>query len=663
MAKQGINPIEQHVEKIVAGVAALFLVFVVNAYVVSTPVTVRIGNQVVSPSELDRELRRAAEETAARYRQARFEPPPPMQDASASALEDIRKATAELEKVPTTMVSPVRWWPELATPVEIGPAPASKHGLAKVGAPVITGVFSGVTYAGLVSQPEILGAVKGTGGSAPNPLTLLTTPVTTPSATPPAATTNQDVVWAFLRLNFDMQEQYDIFRQDNYTREEANLSLQSIMEVQAQRQRVYPDGSTGPWEDIQPYKTVQVVYPQTVTVNADGSLAKADEEPIRALFAAVIQAQERILYPLPQIIGGDPFTPYGIPTPLAESASPPGTATPPLRPTPVRQTASRTPRASRGGSDRPSRGGFESDTSRGGAERTTRRTGSGGASSLDKDALIQANQAIMEARRAYEAGRYAEALQLLERARNVPALQNQVNQLYAKITADYAKWKEKEAKDLADKASEEARNAEIWVFDMQAPAGKTYRYRARLVLFNIFAHPDSDRLSELKNPQDGAKVALVGEWSAPSDPITLANSRHFFFVSSQPDRETATVDVFRFQQGRWYKDTVRNLAVGDMIGESKTLAGGQVTVDYCTGYVVVDIGTDPAAVIGSDNKGAKIGVRRSSSPVLVSMDAEGEIEQRWAAVDRVDPLAKELDIKIKSAGETPVPTAIGGVTY
>ena len=650
MAKQGINPIEQHVEKIVAGVAALFLVFIVYSYVVSTPVTVRVGNQVVSPSELDRELRRAAEDTATRYRQARFDPPPPTQDASASALEDIRRATADLEKVPPTMASPVCWWPELAKPDEIGPDAGSKHGLAKVGAPVITGVFSGVTYAALVSQPEILGTSK----SAGNP------------ALPPA-TTNQDVVWAFLRLNFDMQEQYDIFRQDNYTREEANLSLQCIMEVQAQRQRVYPDGSTGPWEDIQPYKTVQVVYPQTVTVNEDGSLARGDEEPMRILFDAVTQAQQRILYPLPQIIGGDPFTPYGIPTLLAESAATPGTATPTVRPAPVRQPPSRAPRSARGGSERPSSGGFESDASRGGREvggreRTTRRTGFGGAGSVDKEALVQANQALMEARRAYEAGRYAEALQLLERARNVPALQRQVSELDVKITADYTKWKEKEAKDLADKASEEARNAELWVYDMQAPAGKTCRYRARLVLFNVFAHPNSERLLALKNPQDGGKVALVGEWSAPSEPITLANSRHFFFVSSQPDKETATVDVFRFQQGRWYKDTIRNLAVGDAIGELKPLAGGQVTVDYRTGYVVVDIGTDPAAVVGSDNKGAKISIRRTSSPVLVSMDADGVIEQRWAAVDRADPLSKELDIKFKWAGEAPAPT-VGGLAY
>jgi hypothetical protein len=655
MAKQGINPIEQHVEKIVAGASALLLVFVVYTYVVSTPVTVRVGNQLITPSELDRTLAAAADQVANIYRRATFTPPPPTQDTSASALEVIRAASADLAKIPPEMASPVRWWPEIPKPdKDLGPG-RSKHGLAKVGAPVITGVFSGVTYAGLVSEPVALLSTSTGGSSTLNPASA-------------SATTNQDVVWAFLRLNFDMQQQYDMFRQDNYTREQANLSLQLVMDVQAQRQRVYPDGSTGPWEDIKPYKTVQVTYPQAVTVNADGSLSRSDVQSMQALFDALIQAQQRILYPLPQILGGDPFTPYGIPSPLADSTPVPGTLTPPVRPAPLRQPAARSPRSTRGGTDRRSSGGFESDASRGGGREFGGRerfgrpgSTAGGLPSVDKQALMQANQAIMDARKAYEAGRYAEALQLLDRARGVQVVQRQVIELDAKINAAYAKWKEEEAKALADKASQEARNAEIWVYDMQAPPGRACRYRARLVLFNVFAHPDSDRREDLNNPQDGAQVALVGDWSAPSDPITLADSRHFFLINSQPDKETATVDVFRFQQGRWFKDTIRGLAVGDAIGESKAVstAGGPVNVDYRTGYVVVDIGTDSGAVVGSDNKGAKITVRRTTSPFLVCMDADGAIEQRWAAADRVDPLSKELDLKFRTATESPAPTVSG----
>ncbi len=645
MAKQGINPIEQHVEKIVVGISALLLVFVVYTYVVSTPVTVRVGNKVISPSELDRALADAADQVIIIYKRAQFTPPASAQDAPTSPLEDIRRATADLDKTVPPMASPIRWWPEIPKPPDgIGGDLGKKHGLAKVSAPRITGVFSGVTYAGLVAQPVLLPNPTGNISPAPNP------------ASPPA-TNNQDVVWAFLRLSFDMQQQYDVFRQDNYTREQANLSLQTIMDVEVQRQQVYPDGSTGPWEDVKPYKTVQVAYPPTVTVSEDGSLARGDDQMMRTLFSGVVQAQQSILYPLPQILGGDPFTPYGIPTPLAESSAAPGTGTPGVKPAPVRPPVVRPPRSSSrgGGGDRPSSGGFESDSSRGGRESGGRESGgrerpsrSGGAGAPDKQALIQANQAIMEARRAYEAGRYAEALSLLDRARNVQAVQPQVQQLEAKINADYAKWKEKEAKDLASKASEEARNAEIWVFDMQVPPAKTCRYRARLVLFNVFAHPDSDRLTELKNPQDGTKVALVGEWSATSDPVTMADSRHFFFTSGQPENQTATVEVFRFQQGRWFKDTIRNLTVGDAIGDLKQVntPGGRLDVDYRTGCMVVDIGTDLAATVGSDNKGAKISVRRTPSPALVSMDADGVIEQRWAAVDRTDPLSKELDAKV-----------------
>ena len=236
-------------------------------------------------------------------------------------------------------------------------------------------------------------------------------------------------------------------------------------------------------------------------------------------------------------------------------------------------------------------------------------------------------------------------------------MQRQALELLQKVNADYIKWQESEEKLAAEKASHEARNAEIWVYDMQAPAGKIYRYRARVLLLNVYAHPDSDRINELKNPQDGAQVALVGAWSAPSAPITLADSRHFFFTGGAADKELASIDVFRFQQGRWFKDIQRNVGIGDAIGDIKpvNVGGSRIDVDYRTNYVVVDIGTDQAATVGSD-KGSKVGIKRQQSPVLVSMDADGTIQPRWAAIDRLCPMYKELEAKVKAAADAPLPS-------
>jgi hypothetical protein len=179
-----------------------------------------------------------------------------------------------------------------------------------------------------------------------------------------------------------------------------------------------------------------------------------------------------------------------------------------------------------------------------------------------------------------------------------------------------------------------------------------------VLLLNVYAHPDSDRINELKSPQDGSQVALVGAWSAPSAPITLADSRYFFFTGGAADKEMASIDVFRFQQGRWFKDIQRNVGIGDTIGDVKpvNVGGSRIDVDYRTNFVVVDIGTDQSATVGSD-KGSKVGIKRQQSSILVSMDADGTIQSRWAAIDRLCPLYKELEAKVKVAVETPLPLA------
>jgi hypothetical protein len=654
MAKQGINPLEQHVEKIVVGLAALLFALVVFNYVISTPVRVNVSNRMISPGELDRSLGEVAQQVADVYKRAVWVPPAVEKPDTAGPLDDMKRIQEQMAKQPPPMASPVYWGVDVPKP-KGGPDLEGKHGLATVGAPIIDSVFSGVTYAGLVDQPSILGD-----SAAGN------------TATASVATTNQDVVWAFLRLNFDMQEQYEIFRQNNYNREQANLML--FLEIQVQRQRVFPDGSPGPWEDVQPYRTVRAIYPQTVDVR-DGVLAYGDDQNMRALFNNLVPEQTRILYPLPTILSpaSDPFPPYyanGVPpAPITDATSLPVPVVP--KPQPVRQPV-RSPARSPGGGGgdmRPGSGGdmrpgsgsdMRPGSASGGQFRPGRPAGPGAtpsAAPADKTALMEANKALRDATKAYEEKRYLEARTILNGMPHLPAVQRQVTELQLKVDADYAKWQESEGKLAAKKASDEARNTEIWVYDMQAPAGKACRYRARVLLLNVYAHPDSDRISELKNPQDGAQVALVGAWSAPSEPITLADSRHFFFTGGTADKELARVEVFRFQQGRWFKDTQLNVAIGDTIGDVKpvSVGGSRIDVDYRTGFVVVDIGTDPAAAVGSD-KGSKVGIKRQISPVLVSMDPDGAIEPHWVAVDRINPLYKELDAKLKAAADTPLPS-------
>ena len=49
MAKQTVNPVEQHVEKAILGVTAVILVFVVGLFLFGRPNTLRIGTETLGP--------------------------------------------------------------------------------------------------------------------------------------------------------------------------------------------------------------------------------------------------------------------------------------------------------------------------------------------------------------------------------------------------------------------------------------------------------------------------------------------------------------------------------------------------------------------------------------------------------------------------------------
>ncbi len=156
MAKQGINPVEQHVEKIVLAVSVLLFVFVVFSYVISAPITVALNGQTISPYDLDRRLGDAADDLARAYKNARFMPPTASPDAAGStekALQDLRQNLAVLNSMPQTMTPAIAWWPQMNKPEGITFDVSAAHGIATVAAPVVSEASTGVTDAVLTPQP------------------------------------------------------------------------------------------------------------------------------------------------------------------------------------------------------------------------------------------------------------------------------------------------------------------------------------------------------------------------------------------------------------------------------------------------------------------------------------------------------------------------------
>lgn len=113
----------------------------------------------------------------------------------------------------------------------------------------------------------------------------------------------------------------------------------------------------------------------------------------------------------------------------------------------------------------------------------------------------------------------------------------------------------------------------VWVHDVTAEPGKTYRYRMRLVINN----PLFGRGLYLADAQKGVadSPVLEGEWSPWSQPVDMESDQHYFVTSASDDDALgsgprAAVEVYEFYYGFWRKGSA-TLEPGDLIQASAKL--------------------------------------------------------------------------------------------
>lgn len=135
----------------------------------------------------------------------------------------------------------------------------------------------------------------------------------------------------------------------------------------------------------------------------------------------------------------------------------------------------------------------------------------------------------------------------------------------------------------------------VWTHDITATPGVTYRYRLAVGLYNPFFGRES-RLAE--SQQDLAKSAVVlSQWTDWSDPVRVSPPQQFFAVtgiySDQIDERSASFEVYSFTRG---EHRVMNVTVrpGEPIGELRTIpaadpAEDPLEVDFFTGATLLDV--------------------------------------------------------------------------
>jgi hypothetical protein len=262
---------------------------------------------------------------------------------------------------------------------------------------------------------------------------------------------------------------------------------------------------------------------------------------------------------------------------------------------------------------------------------------------------------MLEARKAFKQKDYQRAGQLVNQVMNEQyanrGQQNQAKQLMKAIEKIANKLATPQAREQLPFIThpEKADLVPVWFHDDTVEPGKTYRYRLRVNLWNRYV----GQLQSVANPQEAKQSIVHGEWSEPSEPISVTPSTYFFLANAAFDKSEAFVEIFKWRSGEWIKERF-GVRVGDTIGGVKNVTTSdfdedakplRVDMDFNTGAVVLDLRYDePVPVRTSAGKKGEFTYRTQETLVMTYLEpADGQVKERVLAVDRHNPIKKKLE--------------------
>lgn len=197
---------------------------------------------------------------------------------------------------------------------------------------------------------------------------------------------------------------------------------------------------------------------------------------------------------------------------------------------------------------------------------------------------------------------------------------------------------------------------QIWVHDLTGVPGKTYRYRLRVVMYNLLA----GYRPILKDPKNNLRVGLVSDWSPPSEPVTLERES-YFFVGQPTDTtgKTIQITVYKWHRGWLYTKAFTvgpNQAVGAKTkilmyqyqADGKMLETPNKEFNFDTGAVLQEISTNVPITVTESGGGTR---QETGSIISVKMPDGTTIKQDTANISSDKDLKKCRGITMKQ-GQT-----------
>lgn len=592
MARQNLNLIEQHVEKLVVAIAAALFVFIIVTYVASSPNTIPLNGQPVGPGRIDEGVRLSAEKA--------------VRDAvnwkAPDATEGIPEYPQRLEALAKGPIDTSDWladtWPEATPPGPpvpnvLSPKAQGALELATIIAPdqpvVAAGRFSTILYDPheiYTQVPDVQQQLKELDGP-------------------------QDIQWVTVAARFDVVKQEHEFLKQEYDLHRFDLLVAGI---ELQRQRRLDNGEWSSWEDVDEYSEYYIPPPPTLDLVKEGqswTIPDPQKEALVRWREDLKEWNKELVRPrLPEAFFGEDWYPPMVET-IAQLYPDEEWPLPPEEPA------------------------------------TTVRTG------RPLSPRKKAELALTEARQLVDQGLLEEAYEKarkVSRDKTLPrslqqegeALRIEVDRL---ITAQL-RQEIIEENQGREEESEDVRLEEQVYFahDLSAEAGETYRYRMRVLMYNQYvAVPD-----RLKNPEDARLVVLQGEWSEPSEPILVPHMMEFWLTNVKAEKDQSFWDVYRWSKGEWVKEGFV-VKPQEKIGEPRHVPhvlqnNNRLEVNFSTGAKLLSIFPEREYIRRTVEPNGNI---QEEPPVITAAvqceDEQGNPFERFLEGDRKDPLKRSID--------------------
>lgn len=544
MARASANILEQHVEKIVAGVCGAALIVAIVLYVMSSPLKSSDG---LTPSDFAEKVGQTAEEVARRV--ATKQPPDPkLSDKPQTTLPKWFDECPECGLIAIAGISPklesAAMWPAPLVDVE-GTAAEDKHDLATLLAPEKPVVKAGRTALKMYEPRPFDNVIQ--------------------SATRTGEPREMALHYVNIVSQIDLLEQGRVFRSARYGPGKYDLP---IVAVHVQR-RITQDANA-PWEDVAIYRDYLPISLPDLEFTSENRLTSESQIVFDNFRRLVNRGSELIARAkLPDRASGDEVVYPEVPWIWYD---------------PTVDEVDDTQPASGGGG-----GGVQLGTTGGRGGRVKRPNWEIRFTRWFKQAEFEMKSTSTRA------PNLDLAAILLEACLGEEGVDDKLREKAR------AKWQELEtlrsrAKLPPLRAADGARRPEkmmpIQASDVDVTPGKTYVYRIRYEILNHYVGQPGD----LRNPQDARRLTMLSPWSVASAAVEIRSDLYYYVTGVDPKTRAALFTIFKNQGRQWNKEKAVRAVVGEAVGELKK-SGPRRNVDFSTGTVVVDVLPDDGGTV------------------------------------------------------------------